>query len=69
MERPDVRDVADVAVEERDPARGIQRLEHEPSAGPQLVERQLEKSQKIRRLEVLDDLRRENPAERAIVDR
>ena len=36
MQRPDVRDVADVALEERDPARRVQRLEHERAAGRSL---------------------------------
>ena len=69
MQRPHVRDVADVAVEERDPARRVQRLEDDPAAGPQLVEGELEEPQQVAGLQVLDDLRGEDAAERRVRQR
>ena len=38
MERPDVRDVADVALEKREPAGRVDRFEHDGGAWAQLVE-------------------------------
>ena len=69
MQRPDVRDVADEALEERDPARRVERLEHERRAGPKLVVRELEEPQQVARLQMLDDLRGEQPAERSVGQR
>ena len=69
VQRPDVRDVADVAVEERDPAGRVQRLEHEAPARAELVERELEEPQQVARLQVLDDLRGEDAAERGVGQR
>jgi hypothetical protein len=56
MQRPDVRDVADVALEERHPARRVDRLEHDWRAGTQLRERGLQQTHEIVRLEMLHDL-------------
>ena len=61
-----MRDVADVAVEKRHPARRIERLEHHAATGADLVEGELEKSKKISGLQVLDHLRCEEAAERCI---
>src|SRR5262249_28476599 len=62
-------DVPDVAVEEGHPAGRIERFEHESPARSQLVEGKFEKPQQVGRFEVLDYLRRENPAERSIPER
>ena len=64
-----MRDVADVAVEERDPARGIQRFEDDPAAGTDLVKGELEELKEVAGLQVLDDLRCEEAAERRIGSR
>ena len=56
VERPHVREVADVALEERHPARGVDCLEHDLRAGPQLVVRGLEEPREVAGLEVLDHL-------------
>jgi hypothetical protein len=66
MERPHVRDVANEAVEKRGPARRVQRLEHDRRARLQFVRRQLEKAEQVARLQVLDDLRREQAADRRV---
>ena len=63
MDRPHVRDVANVALEERDPAGWIDRLEHDAPARANLVERKGEQLVQILRLEVLDDLDRDQPAQ------
>ena len=68
MERPAVRDVANVALEERDPARGVDRLEHQRRARAELVKRGLDQAQEVSRLEVLDYLNRDQAAERAVGD-
>src|SRR6476646_3157986 len=62
VQRPDVRDVADVAFEECDPARRVQRFEDDPAARPELVEGELEKGEEVAWLQVFDDLRGEQPA-------
>ena len=69
VQRPDVRDVADVAVEERDPARRVQRLEDHAAAGAELVEGELEELQQVSGLQVLDHLRGEDAAERCVGER
>ena len=66
MDGPHVRQVADVALEERRPARGIDRLEHDPRARPQRVEGGLERAHQVLGLEMLDHLRREEAAERSV---
>ena len=58
-----VRQVADVALEEREPARGVDRLEHDWRAGAELLERGVEQLRQVSRLQVLDDLRGEQSAE------
>jgi hypothetical protein len=58
MQRPHVRDVADVALEERHPTRGVDGLEHDRRAGAQLRVRGLQQTHKIVRLAVLHDLQR-----------
>src|SRR6478609_3767564 len=68
MERPHMRDVADEALEECDPARRVQRFENDSPARPYLVKRQLEEAQEILRLEVFDHLRGEDAAERGIFE-
>ena len=66
MQRPDVRDVPDEALEKSDPAGGVERFEDERCSGTQGVMRELEKPEKIAGLEMLDDLRREQTPERSI---
>ena len=61
----DVGDVADVALEECEPAGGVDGLEDDWRAGAQRFECGFEQPCEIRRLEMLDDLRREQPAERS----
>ncbi len=61
-----MRDVADVAREKRVPACGVDGFEHDLRSRPKLVIRGLEKAHQIIRLEVLDDLRRKQTAERSI---
>ena len=58
MERPHVSDVADVALEKRDPARGVDRLEHDNPARAHLREGRVEQADEIVRLAVLDHLQR-----------
>ena len=62
VQRPDVCDVADVAFEECDPARRVERFEDDPAARPELVEGELEEGEEVAGLQVLDDLRGEQPA-------
>ena len=57
MQRPYVCNVADVAGEEREPARGVDRFEDNLRSRAQLVVRGVQKAHQIVRLEVLDDLR------------
>ena len=66
VQRPHVRDVADVALEERDPARGVQRLEHQRPPGRSLWPASSRNCSRYAGLQVLDDLRGENPAERRV---
>jgi hypothetical protein len=58
MERPDVGDVANVALEERHPARRVDRFENDRRARPQLRVRGFEHADEIFGLEVLNDLER-----------
>src|SRR5688500_4646449 len=66
MQRPAMGDVADVALEERRPAGGVQRFEHHGSAGPHFLRREFEEAKQVRGLEVLDDLRGEEPSQRLV---
>jgi hypothetical protein len=58
MERPHVRDVPDVALEERDPACRVDGLENDRGAGPQFRVRGFENPHQILGLQVFDDLKR-----------
>ena len=60
-----MREVADVAVEERAPAGGIDRLEHDRRARAQGVGRCRQEAEQVVGLQVLDDLRRDEAAEAA----
>ena len=66
VNRPHVRDVANVALEEREPAGRIDGLEDDRRAGAQLVERGVEQRRQIAGLEMFDDLRGEEAAERSV---
>jgi len=56
MQRPRVREVADIGVEERCPAGGIDRLEDDRRAGAELVVRETQEPHELSRLKMLDDL-------------
>ena len=58
-----VRQVADVALEERKPAGRVDRLEHDWRAGAEFLECGVEQLHQVSRLQVLDDLRGEQSAE------
>src|SRR5205814_10123633 len=66
MHRAYVREIAEVAAEKGEPAGRVDRLEHDRRARTQLLERGREQANEIRRLEMLDDLRREQPAKRRL---
>ena len=66
VDRPDVREVADVAAEERQPAGRVDRLEDDRRAGLELARDGVEQAHQVRRLEVFDDLRRDDAAERTV---
>src|SRR5262245_60026676 len=63
VQRPDMGDVANVAREEREPARGIDRLQDDLRAGSQFVIRSVEKLHEVVRVKVLNDLRRKKSSE------
>ena len=69
MDGPDVREVADVAAEKREPARRVDRFEHDRRARPQLLCRGIEQAHQVGRLEVLDHLRGDDAAERFVGQR
>ena len=66
MDRPDVRDIADVAFEKREPARRVDGLENHRRPRAQLVESGVEESSEIARLEVFDHLGREQSTQRTV---
>src|SRR6185503_2369763 len=68
MDRLHVRQITDEAFEERDPAGRIDGLEHDAAAGPDPVEREAEHLIEILRLQMLDDLDRDQPTQRFIRD-
>jgi O-Antigen ligase len=59
MERTDVRDIADVALEVRGPARGVDRLEDDRGAGTKLGRRGAQQTHQIAGLEMFHDLQRD----------
>ena len=66
MERLPVRDVPDVALEERHPAGRVDRFENERSSGRQFVIRRFEKAHQVAGFEVLDDLNGDEAAQTAV---
>ena len=65
MHRPHVREVAQVAAEEREPAGGVDRFEHDRRAAPEFVRRGFEQPHQVCRFEVFDDLRAKLLADRS----
>ena len=66
MQRTHMGQVADIRFEKRHPARGVDRLEHQRRTRPQFLIRELEHARQIGRLEMLDDLDRDETAEACI---
>ena len=66
MQRPPMRQVSHVRLEESHPARRVDRLEDQRRARAHLVVRHVEKPRKIPRLEVFDHLNRDQPADALI---
>ena len=58
-----VREIADEAFEERNPACRVDRFEDDASAGTDLVERETQHLRQIGGLEMLDNLHSDQPAE------
>ncbi len=66
MQRPRVRQVAQVAFEERQPTRDVDGLQHDDRARAEHALRLIEKSEQVGRFEVLDHLRGNQAAERPV---
>src|SRR5262245_12752471 len=66
MERLPVRDVADVALEERHPARRVDCFENERSAGLEFVVRGFEETNQVSGFEVFDDLNGDETAQTGV---
>jgi len=66
MQRSHVREIADVTLEKRHPARRVDRLEHEVRTRPELVERRLQQAHQVVRLQMLHDLHGQQPAQRLV---
>ena len=63
MQRAHVGDVADVGVEEGEPAAGIDGLQDDPGAGPELAPGDVEQAHQVVRLQVFDHLGGEQPSQ------
>ena len=68
MQRPHVRDVAHVALEEGEPAGHVDGLQRQHAAGAQHLAGPLQETHQVVRLEVLHDLRREDAAEALVLE-
>ena len=66
VHRADVREIADVAAEKREPAARIDRLDHDRRAGAHLPRSSIKQAQQVRRLEMFHHLRGNQAANRLV---